>query len=278
MKLFVITLAILCVAATAGTIIYLNMPKAQPAAAPVTEASSLEQTETPPPKKMITPKQRQSQIVSADTSVAKEIPAAAPVSTEATPVESGKSTALSKAIEVLISPQSSFDQKQAAWKQLRDDKQLDQAVGALKQGAANNPTSAEYPAALGQAYLQQAGIAARSGKSINEMGILGMQADQSFDAALNLDPANWDAQFFKAVAMAHWPAELNKGDEVLQRFSTLIVQQETMTPQPQFAKTYVLLGEQYQKMGKPDFATATWQLGATKFPSDPVLQTKANGH
>ncbi|EEF60516.1 tetratricopeptide repeat protein [Pedosphaera parvula] len=276
MKPFVITLAILCVAATAGTIIYRNMPKAQPAIAPTAEATP-EPAAPPSPKKMILPKQRTLQIVSADTSATNEISPGPLVSTNAIPDGSGKSTPLSRAIEVLLSSQSSFDQKQAAWKQLRDSNQLDQAVEALKQGATNNPTSSEYPTALGQAYLQQAGIAARSGKSVNEMGILGMEADQSFDAALKLDPANWDAQFFKAVALAHWPAELNKGDEVLQRFSALIEQQETMATQPQFAKAYILLGEQYQKMGKSDYAAATWQLGASKFPSDPVLQKKVNG-
>ena len=109
------------------------------------------------------------------------------------------------------------------------------------------------------------------------MGILGMQADQNFDAALKLDPANWEAQFFKAAAMSHWPLELNKGEEVIQRLSHLIDQQEAMSPRPQFAQTYVLLGDQYQKMGKPDYAAATWQLGAAKFPGDSTLQQKISG-
>ena len=106
------------------------------------------------------------------------------------------------------------------------------------------------------------------------MGIAGMQADQYFDSALKLDPSNWDAQFFKAVAMSYWPAELNKGPEVIQRLASLIDQQETMPPQPQFAQTYVRLGDQYLKAGQPDYAQQTWQLGAARFPTDPTLQTK----
>lgn len=187
------------------------------------------------------------------------------------------STPFSQAIETLVSTNADFQQKQAALKQLREAGQLDQAIEALKQGATNNPASAEYPAALGQAELQKADVISRNGGNISEMGILGMQADQNFDAALKLDPSNWEAQFFKAAAMSYWPAELNKGQEVVQRLSSLIDQQESMPSQPQFAQTYVLLGDQYQKMGNSDYAAATWQLGAAKFPSDPTLQKKISG-
>jgi len=34
------------------------------------------------------------------------------------------------------------------------------------------------------------------------------------------------------------------------------------------------LGNQYQKMGKLDFAETTWRLGLTKFPNDPTLLKK----
>jgi tetratricopeptide (TPR) repeat protein len=190
------------------------------------------------------------------------------------PSASIQSTPFSQAIDILVSPLASFQQKQVAWKQLRGAGELDQAIESLKHDAANNPISAEYPAALGEAELQKANAISQSGGNINEMGILGMQADQSFDAALKIDPANWDAQFSKAAAMSYWPAELNKSDEVIQRFSSLIDQQETMTPQPEFAQTFVLLGNEYQKLGQPDKAQATWQLGLTKFPSDPTLQKR----
>jgi hypothetical protein len=59
--------------------------------------------------------------------------------------------------------------------------------------------------------------------------------------------------------------------------SSLIDQQETMTPQPEFAQTYVVLGDEYQKIGQPDKAAATWQLGLTKFPGDSALQKKNSG-
>jgi TolA-binding protein len=63
----------------------------------------------------------------------------------------------------------------------------------------------------------------------------------------------------------------------VQRLANLIDQQETMPSQPEFAQTYVVLGNEYQKIGQPDKAMATWQLGAQKFPNDSSLQKKING-
>ncbi len=111
-------------------------------------------------------------------------------------------------------------------------------------------------------------------QDIREQGILGMKADQSFDAALNSDPANWEARFWKAAAMSYWPPQLGKGKEVLERFVDLINWQETKAPEPQYAQTYVLLGEQYEKQGYPAYAVQTWQRGASLFPNDSRLGQK----
>lgn len=186
-------------------------------------------------------------------------------------------TAISRAIETLVSTNASFLQKHEVWNQLRKAGQLDQAIAALKQGITDHPDSVFYPAELGQAQLQKAEVILENGGKISEMGILGMQADQNFDAALELDPNNWEAQFFKVAAMSHWPLELNKSEEVVQRLSRLIDQQEKMSSEPQFAQSYVLLGNQYQKLGQPEYAAATWRLGAQKFPNAPSLQAKLNG-
>jgi len=99
---------------------------------------------------------------------------------------------------------------------------LDQALATLKQGATNNPASAEYRTALGEAYVYKL----QTIRDFQEVSILALQADQSFNAALGLDPANWEAQFFKAAALSRWPPEMNKGPEVIQQLSNLIDQQE----------------------------------------------------
>jgi tetratricopeptide (TPR) repeat protein len=129
---------------------------------------------------------------------------------------------------------------------------------------------AEYSAVLGQAYLQKLGTT----QDIRQQSILAMQADQTFDQALTLDPDNWDARFWKAAALTHWPADLNKSQEIMENLSTLIDQQETRAPQPEYAQSYVLLGEQYLKAGYPDNAQQMWQRGAALYPQNEALQNK----
>jgi tetratricopeptide (TPR) repeat protein len=195
-------------------------------------------------------------------------------SSETTPASTGAQSAGSpvfrQAIECLVSPQSSFGQRQAALEQLRSAGKLDQAISEVEQRMANDPRSAECPAALGRLYLQKCATI----QDIREQGILGMKADQVFEAALNLDPYNWDARFMKAVAMSYWPTQLNKGNDILQHFNILVEQQEAQTPQPHFAQTYAWMGDAYLKYGYPDQARQIWQRGAALFPDNPELRAK----
>lgn len=280
MKTSIIIVALVGAALVAGTIIRWAVKKAPPVPPPVAEAAP----ETPfaGPSYADIPREEpletgpQNPPEPAQVSIT--VPAASYGASTSTSNAIPHPTPFSQAIDTLVSPKASFHQKQDVWRELRNARQLDQAIEALQRGAAENPTSAAYPAALGQAQLQKCGVLAQNGAAINEIGMLGMQADQSLDQALKRDPANWEAQFFKATAMHHWPLELNKGNEVVQRLSRLIDQQETMPPQPQFAQTYVVLGDQYQKMGQPDYADATWQFGAQKFPGHQELQKKIRGN
>jgi hypothetical protein len=64
------------------------------------------------------------------------------------------------------------------------------------------------------------------------------------------------------------------GNKSKRQLSNLIDQQEAMPPQPQFAQTYVLLGDQYKKTGQPDYAVQTWRLGLAKFPADSNASAK----
>jgi hypothetical protein len=177
---------------------------------------------------------------------------------------------VSRTVDVLVSREASHGQKQEAWKQAREAGKLDRVIVELEQRTAQNPQSAEYPATLGQAYLQKCGTI----QDVREQGILAMQADKMFDTALGLDPSNWEARFTKALAMSYWPPMLNKGEEVIQHFQALIQQQESQTPQPQFAETYAWLGDQYQKSGRAAEARATWEHGVALFPADEKLRTR----
>ena len=178
--------------------------------------------------------------------------------------------AVSQAVDTLLDARSNFQQKQSAWARLSEAGKLDDAIRTLEDRATKENRAPEIPATLGQAYLHKAG----SIQDVREQGILGMKADQTFDLALNLDPENWEARFWKATAMSYWPAQLGKGKEVIEHLVELVKQQEAQPPQPQFAQVYALLGEQYQKQGYADYATQAWKRGMTLFPNDETLSNK----
>lgn len=276
---FVITL--LCVVALAAGLVGVRLGRGTVATpSNASDVHLLPETQKAPrpavavaPEQVVTPSpvSEESLDVSADESASMD---ALPEPEPPAPLEP---TPFTRAVDTMVSSVTSFREKQAALDELQAMGALDQAIESLAQGAVENPASPSYPAALGQAQLRKAGELAQAGGKINEMGMLGMQADQNFDTALELDPSHWEAQFFKAASMSYWPLELNKGEEVLERFARLIDQQDTMRAQPEFAQTYVLLGDQYMKMSQPDYAVATWELGVRKFPGDPALRQKLSG-
>jgi len=275
MKSSIIALVILCAVLTGGAILYRSRPASSPVPAKPSVASTPASAAADAPAATpVATEFEPTKPQNPDDS--RPVPVVTAVSNEVKPAVSASSTPFSRAIDTLVSKQSSFQEKQAALKQLREAGKLDQAIAALKAGMEDNPNDAAYPAALGEAYINKL-VTAKAGGNYNETAILALQADQNFDAALKLDPSHWEAQYYKAASLAHWPPEMNKSPEVIQRLSSLIDQQETMPPQPQFAQTYVLLGEQYQKSGQPDYALQTWRLGAAKFPSDSTLRKKISG-
>src|SRR5215468_3579417 len=101
-----------------------------------------------------------------------------------------------------------------------------------------------------------------------------MKADQTLEAALNLDPSDWEARFTKVAGMSYWPTQLNKGPEVIAGFEQLIQQQEARPAESGFSETYLLLGNYYQTLGQSEQAIRIWQRGASQFPNDEDLQAK----
>ena len=255
----------------AGALVYLNRPKPAPVSTPEPSVESspaqVSQERTPPELSVA---QREHPAPPPESSAN---PKPAP-ETAATSTYAGlEASRLNGDVDVLVSPQTTHEQKQATWKRLRESGKLDLAIRELEQRAANEPRLAEYPAALGQAYLQKCATI----QDVREQGILAMQADKVFDTALGLDPSNWEARFTKAVALSYWPANLNKSGEVIQLFQTLIEQQETQAPQPQFAESYSWLGDQYAKAGQSDYARTVWERGAALFPNHEGLKNKLAG-
>jgi hypothetical protein len=270
MKSSITILVILCIAVMAGSIVYLNRQKAPP----VAESPPAQITTPTTPEKIVEAKPEPLPVVSEDVAGPAQIPAATSTAIE---TQSDDSTNfIHKTVDALLSAKNG-PQKHELFQQLIKSGQIDQAIGELKQRALDNPNDAEIPTTLGEAQLNKVGAIHEAGGDINEQGILAMQADQSFNAALKIDPANFEAQLVKSISMTYWPAEPARDGQVVQTLSSLIDRQETMPSQPDFAQTYIYLGNEYQKIGQPDKAQATWQLGLTKFPNDPTLQKKISG-
>jgi tetratricopeptide (TPR) repeat protein len=180
---------------------------------------------------------------------------------------------ISKELQTLLTPNGDYADKQAAWRQLAESGKLSQAITELEHQTREDPSNAVSLAVLGQAYLNKCGTI----KDVREQGILAMKADLTFDTALKVDPKNWDARFTKAVAMSYWPPEMNKSQEVMENFVTVVEQQEAQSTRPEYAQTYVWLGDQYKKAGYPDLARETWQRGARLYPNDGTLPKKLAG-
>jgi tetratricopeptide (TPR) repeat protein len=236
-----------------------------------TESAPSPATENNPPMQPVVATPVPPQPVPAGTGDSRPAAVASATETSAKAID----PAIKQAIDSLLSPQLSHEQRRDILKQLNESGKLDQAISELEQRVASDPGNAEYLTALGQANLQKAKTMMQD--DITGGSILAMQAVKSFDTALSLDPSNWEAAFTKAAVMSHYPVELNKGQEVIDQFTQLINQQEAQPPQAQFAMSYVLLGDQYQKLGQNDYALATWQAGAQLFPSDKTLQKRLAG-
>ena len=260
-----LTLAVAGLGAVISLGMYLNRPKtsALSTAEAVANPAPDQTNEDREPLNPVTAKAKQFRQSATDPGSPAQAPLASSAPTDVRLV-------LSQAVETLVSPQASFEEKQAVWKRLKETGNLDQAITELEQRAANDPQRAEYAAALGQAYLKKCAVI----EDVREQAILAMKADQLLEAALGLDPSNWEARFTKAVGMSYWPMQLNKGQEVIEQFQTLIQQQEAQPPQPQFSRPYLWLGDQYQKAGYPDYAAQVWQRGAALFPENSELKRK----
>ncbi len=253
----------------AGAIAYSNTKKT-PTAATATQ-TMVEPTAVPAPEPV-----EPTPLVAKPTPVATEPAPPPPTPTAAaTPSnrESEAATAFRQTIDTLLAPKYSA-QKQELFDQLRTSGQIDAAITELQKRAKETPGDANLHTTLGEAMLNKVRLLHETGADINEQGILAMQADQSFNAALKADPTSWEAQFVKYSTMYYWPAELQRDTEVAQKLAGLIDQQDAQPAQPHFAQTYVALGNQYQKMGKSDFAEATWRLGLSKFPNNQALQQR----
>jgi tetratricopeptide (TPR) repeat protein len=159
------------------------------------------------------------------------------------------------------------DAREELWKQIRDAGLTDEIIKRMEAYAAANPQSPDAQVLLGEAYLHKI-FEVGSGP---ESGLWATKADKAWDAALALDPQHWDARFSKAVSLSFWPPMFGKQAEAINHFETLIAQQESQASKPQFAQTYLWLGNLYMQQGKTEQAKETYAKGLAQFPGDEDL-------
>jgi tetratricopeptide (TPR) repeat protein len=184
------------------------------------------------------------------------------------------SRALAACVDLLGSAKTSYAERWKLWDQLRQSGRLAEAVAALKGLQADNPGEAAIPLAIAEGEINQLRVLSQNHAPFDEISIMALQADKDFDAALALSPTDWDAEYEKAESLSYWPDYLGKGPEVVERLNSLISQQATLAPRPEFARSYALLGQQFQNAGQNDRAIQTWQQGLTAFPLDSNLQQR----
>jgi len=216
-----------------------------------------------PPSRTARPSQR-SAFVRAESAA----PRRPPLSPAA--LKSATASAIHPRFESLLDSQTGFDEKQSILQQMAQSGKLDAAISEIEQRARDNGPDPVVLATLGRTYLEKSGTL----QDVREQGVLGLKADQTFEQALAADAQNWDARYWKAFAMSFWPPQLGKTSEVMESLLTLIQQQEAAPPRPEFARSYVLLGEQYQRSGYNDYARQVWQRGMTVFPNDTTFNER----
>jgi tetratricopeptide (TPR) repeat protein len=274
MKTFVITLLGVCALVITGAIVYQNWQKSPKAPAPVAAPSASQPAESAPAEQSSAPAPSSSPVAAQSSPVPQDTTTSPANVTTAIAADSASPA--HKLALALLNAKSALE-KQALFEELRTNGNLEAVITDLKQQAQANPSDPEIPTTIGEAEINELRtLAENGGQAANhdQIGILAMQADQEFDTALQIDPKNWEAQFVKYSTMYYWPSNPQTDNQVVQNLSSLIDQQETMSPNPAFAQTYITLGNEYQKIGQPDKAQATWQLGAQEFPNDPTLQKK----
>lgn len=178
------------------------------------------------------------------------------------------------AMQELLDPKLTREEKMAKWKAINAAGALDEVVAMFEAYAKEHPESAAAQVDLGSAYLQKV-FKVGNGP---EAGVWATKADKAFDAALGIDDHSWDARFSKAVSLSFWPPVFGKQTEAIRNFEVLAEQQSQQPSDPKFAQTWLLLGNLYQQLGKMDQALATWQKGLAIFPDNAsLMQQIANG-
>lgn len=157
------------------------------------------------------------------------------------------------------------------WQQAHEAGRTQELILALEEAARLDPKNVALQYELGYGYLMPITLGEVTGM---EAGTWSMKADKTFDAVLTLDANHWDARFSKAVSYSFWPPLFGKQQAAIDHFEILVKQQATMPSRPEFAETYLFLGNMYQQTGNAEKAKEAWNLGLSSFPNHAELRQR----
>jgi tetratricopeptide (TPR) repeat protein len=189
---------------------------------------------------------------------------AAPAAAGATPAFD-----MEKDFAALLS--TNYWENPALWKRAQAAGVMDEVLKKYEAMAKQNPNDASKQMQLANAYLAVLQMDPSSGPR------LGMKADKTLDAVLELEPTHWNARFSKAMSYTFWPDFLGKKPAAIKNFEMLVEQQDSMPVEAQQAQTYLFLGNLLEQRGDTAKAKAAWARGAKRHPDNEELRKKAGG-
>jgi tetratricopeptide (TPR) repeat protein len=76
------------------------------------------------------------------------------------------------------------------------------------------------------------------------------------------------------VSLSFWPPIMGKQPEAIQQFEMALAQQEARPSRPEYAQTYLFLGNLYRQQGNAARAKEIWKKGSELFPENDELTRK----
>jgi tetratricopeptide (TPR) repeat protein len=141
---------------------------------------------------------------------------------------------------------------------------FNQQINFLKELVTKKSNNANCHFGLGMAYIDK--IQQSSGP---EAGMLAGLAIEEFNKAIAIDSLHWSAHYALGVTYFHMPLEFGLIEDAINIFHKLIViQDKSDTILPNYAWTYISLGDAYIKSGRHGKAIDIWEKGSEMFPDE----------
>lgn len=166
----------------------------------------------------------------------------------------------------LTNTQLGESERKEVWKRVRESGLIDAVVAEFERRAEAAPLDSVARTELGTAYLNKM-LTTAGGP---ETGAWGSKGAAAYEQALELDDHNWEAR--SSLAQHYYWADM-RGDSIA-NFEVLIAQQEEGSPLPQYAATYLWLGNLYMDHGRRSDALSTWRKGLQLFPNHAGLSER----